>query len=613
MPPQLTRRRVVQSLAGLPLGHAMAADDAAPPTRTLRRVRPGDPDWPSAADWQSLRQQVGDALMPLHSPFDACQRPGGAACDALFGALKNPYALGDDPALTQSLGWVDAWSSAPSAYAVAARSAADVQAAVDFARRHRLRLVVKGGGHGYQGTSCAPDSLLVWTRHMQRIQLHQAFVPQDCDAHPPMRSPTRAVSVEAGAIWAQVYDAVVTRSGAYVQGGGCLTVGVAGLVQSGGFGSFSKGFGLAAGSLLEAEIVTADGALRVVNACREPDLFWALKGGGGGSFGVVTRLTLKLHELPETFGAVNFTVRANGDAGWRRLVARLVDFCAAHLINPHWGEQIRLRPQRVLQVSMVFQGLSRAQAAAVWAPFFDALDAMRSAGEVSLDFAPLRVVSTSARDFFASTFVKRLFGFIGRDGRPGAPASNVFWPGDEAQAGQTLQGYGSAWLPAALLQPARRSDLVDALIAASAHWGVSLHLNKGLAGAPQAAVEAARNSAVHPAMLDAFALAISAAAQHEPAHAGVAGVAGHGPDVAAARQRRSAVAAAMAALQPVAASASYLAESDFFEPDWQQRFWGPHHARLAAVKARVDTDDLFIVHHGIGSQRWSGDGFVRNV
>ena len=84
-----------------------------------------------------------------------------------------------------------------------------------------------------------------------------------------------------------------------MQGGGCMTVGVAGLIQSGGFGSFSKAYGMAAASLLEAEVVTADGAVRIANACTNPDLFWALKGGGGGSLGVVTRLTLRTHELPD--------------------------------------------------------------------------------------------------------------------------------------------------------------------------------------------------------------------------------------------------------------------------------------------------------------------------
>src|SRR5437660_7207117 len=105
-------------------------------------------------------------------------------------------------------------------------------------------------------------------------------------------------------MWIDVYDAVTIKAGRYVQGGGCTTVGVAGLIQSGGFGSFSKNYGLAAAGLLEAEVVTADGTVRIANACKNADLFWGIKGGGGGSLGVVTRVTLRTRELPDFVGGV---------------------------------------------------------------------------------------------------------------------------------------------------------------------------------------------------------------------------------------------------------------------------------------------------------------------
>ena len=117
-----------------------------------------------------------------------------------------------------------------------------LSAAVNFARTNNLRLVVRGGGHSYQGTSNAANSLLIWTRHMNAIVLHDAFAGAGCEGR---AEPQPAVSIEAGAYWRQAYDAVTTKGGRYVQGGGCMTVGVAGLVQGGGFGSFSKAFGLA--------------------------------------------------------------------------------------------------------------------------------------------------------------------------------------------------------------------------------------------------------------------------------------------------------------------------------------------------------------------------------
>jgi FAD binding domain len=189
----------------------------------VSRVRPDDPSWPSAASWDRLRREVRGRLIKVESPLTACQTaPEGTSYAKVFKQLKNPYYIGDQPALTQTSGWVDAWTSAPSVYAVAAVETADVVAAVNFARENNLRLVVKGGGHRYQGTSNSVDSLLIWTRAMNRIVLHDAFVAQGCARK---QAPQPAVTVGAGAIWMHVYDAVTTQAGRYVQGGGCTTVG----------------------------------------------------------------------------------------------------------------------------------------------------------------------------------------------------------------------------------------------------------------------------------------------------------------------------------------------------------------------------------------------------
>jgi hypothetical protein len=85
----------------------------------------------------------------------------------------------------------------------------------------------------------------------------------------------------------------------------------------------------------------------------------------------VTRLTLATHPLPDTFGAVNLTLHARSDEAYRLLVARFVDLYATSLFNPHWGEQVRVGPDNRLQVSMVFQGLSKDQAAASFKPLID--------------------------------------------------------------------------------------------------------------------------------------------------------------------------------------------------------------------------------------------------
>ena len=260
----MDRRRLLQivaaSIPSLPSiwSWLLGPRRSAAAIRSLSRVRPADPEWPSEASWDRLSQEIRGKLLKVQSPLAECmEAPSSPSCTQIFKELKNPYYLGDEIGLTQSLGWVDAWTSRPSVYAVAAETTDDVVAAVNFARENNLRLVVKGGGHSYQGTSNAADSLLIWTRRMNAITLHDAFVGSGCGGQ---HAPQEAVTVESGAIWGQVYDAVTTKGGRYVQGGGCTTVGVAGLIQCGGFGSFSKAYGMAAGSLLEAQIVTADGS-----------------------------------------------------------------------------------------------------------------------------------------------------------------------------------------------------------------------------------------------------------------------------------------------------------------------------------------------------------------
>src|SRR5476649_668476 len=357
------KRRSLLKLAGsLPLASAGAS---AQTPKAFSRVRPGEPGWPSEAKWQELNAKVGGQLIAVRSPLDACKGADAATCETVFKQFKNPYFIRDNVALTQTTGWAEAWTSSPSAYAVDARNAADVAAAVNFARENKLRLVVRGGGHSYHGTSNAADSLLVRTQPMNSIEMHDAFVARGCsDAAQP------AVSLGSGNIWLKAY-AAVTKAGRYVQGGGCCTVGVAGLIQSGGFGSFSKNFGMAAASLLEAEIVTADGQIRIANNCTNRDLFWGLKGGGGGALGVVTRLTLKTHPLPNFLGGAFGVVKANSDTAYKRLIARFMTFYRDKLFNPHWGESVRFRRDNVLDIEMVFQGLDQNAAQATWKPFLE--------------------------------------------------------------------------------------------------------------------------------------------------------------------------------------------------------------------------------------------------
>ncbi len=254
---------------------------------------------------------------------------------------------------------------------------------------------------------------------------------------------------------------------------------------------------------------------------------------------------------------------------------------------------------------MVFQGLDRQRAADIWRPFFNWISA--SPQEFSVESTA--TIDIPARQFWNADYLKKNYPTVlVSDDRPGASTGDFLWEGDHGQVGWVIHGYRSAWLPGSLLKKDQQARLVDALFATSRHWRVSLHFNKGLAGAPPEEIAAARDTATNPAVLDAFALAIIATGSG-PAFPGVAG---HEPNVSTAREQRGRIDAAMDKLLKVAKRpGSYHSESDFFERGWQQSFWGANYPRLAAVKRKYDPEGLFFVHHGVGSERWTPDGFAR--
>src|SRR6266540_5491355 len=186
-------------------------------------------------------------------------------------------------------GWDDAlliWNgmvaTAP-ALVLQPTSARDVAEAVTFARDRRLLLSIKGGGHNIAGTSIAEGGLMLDMSRMRDVTV-------DPDA--------KVARVGPGCLLKDVDQAAQEHGLATVLGFVSET-GVAGLTLGGGFGYLTRRFGWAVDNLEEVEIVTADGEIRTANRADNPDLFWAIR-GGGGNFGVVTRFTFRLHEVGPT-------------------------------------------------------------------------------------------------------------------------------------------------------------------------------------------------------------------------------------------------------------------------------------------------------------------------
>lgn len=439
---------------------------------------------------------------------------------------------------------------------------------------------------------------------MNNIKLHDDFIPQGNNGNVKSQP---AVSVGAGAIWMDVYNKVTTEGGRYVQGGGCTTVGVAGLIQSGGFGSFSKKYGLAAAGLLEAEVVTADGEVLVVNKYSHPDLFWALKGGGGGSFGVVTRVTLKTRKLPSIFGGAFARIKANSDEAFQDLIKKIIQFYKNQLYNENWGEEISFWPDNSVRIQLVFQGLSQKEAQKIWQPF---QKWVTQSPELSWE-QPLVIETLPARHFWDTEFLKQNApNLIILNQRSKPDPLSFSWAGDQDQIGWFLYGFHSTWLPKQLLAENKQEKLIETLFTATRSWSVSLHFNKGLSGAPKTELEKARNTAMNPAVLDAFALALVAGSDSNP-HVW-SGIEGYEPDLKKGEKRREKIDQAMDAIYDIVPQpASYISESNYFEKNWKKSFWGSNYKRLSSIKEKYDPEGLFYIHHGVGSEKWTDNGFKR--
>lgn len=543
--------------------------------------RQGEACWPAAAQWQKLAAELDGKLLQPRSPLAPCREDAtSAACATAMETLVNPYALQDDPGATQSLGWLDAWTAEPSTYAVAAVSARDIQAAVRFAREHALKLVIKGTGHDYLGRSSAPNSLLVWTHPMRRVETTDAFTPAGCPDDTPK---AHALTAEAGTRWGEAYHAAM-EAGRYVQGGGCLSVGVAGgFLQGGGFGTWSNMYGMAAGSLLEAHVVTADGELRIANACQNEDLYWALKGGGGGTYGVVTQVTLMTHELPTYQGFVLGEIEAADEAAYKELLERFFAFYDTTLRRPRWGEHVSLRKQSI-DVTMSFADMSAEAATAIWSPFLAML-----AAEPERFHASVKIIAVPGKAMWSDQFREQAAEAIQNDTRPDGKL--FWWKTNQGEVATYWYAYTSRWLTAELFDDPKK--LAAVMFDASRHWGIEVYFNKGQATVSDAARGRNAATSVNPVVHTSPALAIVAA------NADV----GHRPDFEEGAEKRARVRAAMDEI--VAAtpgSGSYVNETDYFEPSWQRSFWGTNYEELLRIKRKYDPDNLFTCHHCVGSE-----------
>jgi FAD/FMN-containing dehydrogenase len=275
-----------------------------------------------------------------------------AGLDRIIGTVMGPDHEGYDVARQTFNGTIDRRPAA----IVQCRSTADVVAAVQAARNAGLPIAVRGGGHSVAGHAVADGALVVDLREMRRVEVD------------PERRIARA---QGGALWEDV-DLATTAHGLATTGGTFGDTGIGGLTLTGGIGFLMGTFGLTCDNLVRAEVVTADGSVVVAGEDGDPELLWALR-GGGGNFGIVTEFEFALHPLgPLQMG--NLAVPLENAREALRAAAELARNAPPEIVmfvvGPTFAKVEGIEPDPttdppIIRITVIFQGTTDAAEAVI--------------------------------------------------------------------------------------------------------------------------------------------------------------------------------------------------------------------------------------------------------
>ncbi|KAJ5771956.1 FAD binding domain protein [Penicillium odoratum] len=296
------------------------------------RCFPGDDCWPSTLTWNAFNQSVDGRLVATEPLATPCHVPSydEKTCEV----LKEGWLLPEEHYQSSSSmmapfftnGTCDPYHpiSKPCTlgnfvrYAVNVSSPAHVAETLKFATKNNLRFIIRNTGHDYNGKSTGAGALSVWTHHLKDIEIRD-WKDENYTG--------KAFRLGAGVQGIEAYEAA-HKHGLRMVGGECPTVGLAGgYSQGGGHSSLSSKYGLGADQVLEWEVIDGNGRFLVANRTHNTDLYWALAGGGGGTYGVVWSMTSKAHQDSQVSG-LNLTFTTDG-------ISDDTFFKAVELYNTH--------------------------------------------------------------------------------------------------------------------------------------------------------------------------------------------------------------------------------------------------------------------------------------
>ncbi|THU80375.1 FAD-binding domain-containing protein [Dendrothele bispora CBS 962.96] len=533
------------------------------------KALPSDADWPTRSVWNAFNASVDGRLIrtvpiasPCHNPtFDAekCQSirdnwhevslhlPSSSSVMTPFFANDScdPFTAPDAPCVIGSY---------IIQYAVNVSTKAHVLKTTEFARNHNIRFVLRNTGHDYLGKSTGKGGLAIWTHYLQDTQWIENY--QSTSYHGP------AIKASAGVSVNQMYD-LAAKKGYAVVGGDCLTVGfTGGYIQGAGHSSLTSVYGLAADSALEYEVITTDGRSITASPSNNSDLYWALSGGGGGTYGVVWSVTVKVHpDLPVTVANMSFSATGiSQDLYWEAVSAYLA-FTPSFTDAGGYG--LATYSQASFRVAPLFTPNKTV----------DEVNALTSPLRSKLD--DLRINYTYA----TASFPGFRSAFAGVPGYQDEPIG-VF-------------NFGGRLLPRELFTNSSLPKTVQVLrnITAAGALGYDIAMRATVKD------RNAPPNAVLPAWRSAEKLFITLVPWNDTAT--------HEQMLAARSLVTNVIDPPLHQLAPN--SGTYLNEADSNEPDWQNSFYGENYGRLLSIKDKYDPDQILYGSTAVGGDRWAED------
>ncbi|KAL5436005.1 hypothetical protein PMIN07_012137 [Paraphaeosphaeria minitans] len=553
------------------------------------RYSPDDDDWPSDAEWQRFNATLGGALLkpqPLAISCYAGPEYDAAKCATLQSGWRNMAQHANHPISVMSQ-WATGMTCAPTknpnstcaqggfpVYTVNAMTVRHVQMAVNFARNRNIRLVIKNSGHNFNGNNIGGNALSIWVHYLRGLTYHPTFTtPGYTGRVVAMAGGTRATDVSAAS---RMYNATILNAG------GADVAVPGGYFQGAGHSSYASFYGLAADHVLQIRAVTADGRFIVADAQTNPDLFWAFRGGGGGTFGVVTSILVRAFPLTSIAStSITFsTISRPGLSGiskesfWTG-IKEYLNFSTPLCDNRGFGYNFIRHASSSGATGLTFTSSlslpnrTLAELRSFTAPFLQRLN------DVGIPMYMPKMRTVDVPDLQDQPkLTRRALGDV---------------VGHTLIASRLFQRYNYA-------DDASTSEMQAAIRSAVEEGGYDVH---GQVMSPTFSVAGNPDNAVLPA----FRTAIMHTQVYEPNASWDGSTVVETPELQARRHDRL-----QSYLQRwrdiTPGGGAYMNEGDMQDPEWKDTFYGSYYERLLEVKKKWDPEGVFWVISGVGSDEW---------